>query len=93
MNVTLIVLLVTTFVDLFPGSTVFMVGAVLSVVNVLVHNAILFPDKSVKLPVWMITVYLVALVRLLVGFIVSVFPLMDLVNATVLPLLFFSSIQ
>ena len=93
MNVTLIVLLVTTFVDLFPGSTVFMVGAVLSVVNVLVHNAILLPDKSVKLLECMITVYLVALVRLLVGVIVNTFPLMDLVSGTVFPLLFFSSIH
>ena len=81
------------FVDLFGGSTVFIMGAVPSVVNVLVHNAMLLPDKSVKLPVCIITVYLVPRVRLLVGFIVSVFPLMDLVNDTVLPLLFFSSIQ
>ena len=93
MNVILIVLLIAMFVALFVGSTVFMVGAVPSVVNVLVHNAMLFPDKSVKLPVCMITVYLVALVKLLVGFIVNMLLLIDLVKDIIFPALFFSSIQ
>ena len=93
LNVTLIVLLIATFVALFAGSTLFIMGAVPSVVNVLPQSAILFPDKSVKLPVCKVKVYLVPLARLLVGVTVSTLPLIDLVNDTAFPLLSLSSIQ
>jgi hypothetical protein len=81
----LITLLTATFVVLFVGSVLFMVGALPSVVNVLLYNASLLPAKSVTLPVCRIKLYLVPLVKLLVGFIVSMLPLIDLVNGIFFP--------
>ena len=94
LNVILITLLTATFTALFVGSVLFMVGAVPSVLKVVLPAyKYLFPDKSVTLPECTSNVYLVPLVKLLVGVIVNILLLMLVVNATAFPLLVFNSIQ